>query len=707
MSGFGEEKRIESRGELEQDKICRRSVDQGKPPSEGRHTITNSEIYLDGYPSHLPNQGSPPYHDGQMTTYREGIEDSSDETEDIEQLERQVEKARQKLADAHRARLRRQIPNGTRVSQDLRGYLPTAPSSPDRLSIGRRHSGTPRSNHVDSSTGPGQAGVVPPPLNFSTKPRVSSDSFLSSLNQSSKGQDENPSSGRQSKSHLHDTKSLSFKDSSEVLYPTVPRFGKRHRDELSSTNEIDGTEDNRPVQKRKLNDGRSKADSRLPACDSDQVQIAHEGHLPSSDGVDLLDFHPPHPKPSARPEQHSGPHVDPFGSGDPLSLFRKDDCSGGSIPNFDSSSGVDPWYLSWDSMLNAPVLPWQGLSGYNPLTDAQFASLLQPAGHQSGGAALAGTSVQRNNVYRPSQYSTTPHIGKRERDDITSSPPEQDRSSAASEEPQSKRQKRRQRLAKQGVELGSDNKKKGVILHDANGLFYQLDGKWVPAAYHNDRRHILLERTDRIGRYKYSSEHGAADHDRMAYHAEYANFDMKVRNMRPSILYQWNAPEKKQTSQTPNFMVDEADGRLLLDINNHPIRDWPELPVCISGQVEGIWMEYWRRLNPNISVPDIVARCPKETQKHAGLKKSGRSIAAYSNRMRRERVLLGTIAWDPREGSREIAGRLKELMPRRVLAQLEHENSTKSWRDLTHDEIDAVQSINHGKVSNYSYRFYP
>ncbi|KAL9029605.1 MAG: hypothetical protein Q9196_002179 [Gyalolechia fulgens] len=174
---------------------------------------------------------------------------------------------------------------------------------------------------------------------------------------------------------------------------------------------------------------------------------------------------------------------------------------------------------------------------------------------------------------------------------------------------------------------------------------------------------------------------------------------MKVRNGRPDILYEWEHDKQKPAARDPGYMHDATDGKVLLDVNNHPIKDWPELPTTISGQVEGMWIEYWRRLNPQISLPDIVARCPKTTQKHASSKVHKLSIAAFGNRMRRHRVLLGTRAWEEREGSREIANRLKELMPNRVLAQIASRNSTKTWRDLTNDEVDMVLSVNKGQGS--------
>ncbi|KAL8970150.1 MAG: hypothetical protein Q9197_003966 [Variospora fuerteventurae] len=183
----------------------------------------------------------------------------------------------------------------------------------------------------------------------------------------------------------------------------------------------------------------------------------------------------------------------------------------------------------------------------------------------------------------------------------------------------------------------------------------------------------------------------------MAFHPDYANIDMRNRDSRPDVLYKWEPPPCAAAGPKPGYMIDEADGRYLIDIGGHPIRNWYELPVCISGQTSAVWMEYWRRINPSITLADIVARCPKKTQKHSQTRVQELTLQAFGNRMRRTRVMLGTNAWEAREGTREVKARLKDLMPNRVRAELARNGTTKSWRDLITAEIDAIFHVNKGK----------
>lgn len=57
---------------------------------------------------------------------------------------------------------------------------------------------------------------------------------------------------------------------------------------------------------------------------------------------------------------------------------------------------------------------------------------------------------------------------------------------------------------------------------------------------------------------------------------------------------------------------------------------------------------------------------------------------------------IGTLAWDPRDGSENIGACMLSLMPNRVRADLDAHGSTRAWRDFTSAEVDAISSVNHG-----------
>ncbi|KAL8703650.1 MAG: hypothetical protein Q9201_003162 [Fulgogasparrea decipioides] len=292
-----------------------------------------------------------------------------------------------------------------------------------------------------------------------------------------------------------------------------------------------------------------------------------------------------------------------------------------------------------------------------------------------------------------SQNPASQHLGKDGRDDSEVSENEP--------QPKTKNQKKKEHNAARGKDIGTDGKEKGKVQIDDDGdMKVIINGEWVDAVHHHDRRCRLLEIADQNGRlsYTYPSAHGSENHDRMAFHPDYRDVNIKERSSRPAILYCWNPPKNHPSGEkNPGLMRDPDDGRILLDSNNHPIKNHKELPPVISGQVEGIWMELWRRLNPRISNADIVARTPRTTNLGPGKKEHSLTIQAYNNRMRRDRILLGTRAWSEREGSDKIQARLKEVMPERVLRELQENNSTQSWRDLNNEEITAIASVNRGQ----------
>ncbi|KAL8978591.1 MAG: hypothetical protein Q9177_006364 [Variospora cf. flavescens] len=112
-----------------------------------------------------------------------------------------------------------------------------------------------------------------------------------------------------------------------------------------------------------------------------------------------------------------------------------------------------------------------------------------------------------------SPYATTNQLGKRGRDntntaasdDVVVVPNE-----GSAQEPRTKRQRRMQRVEKEGGKIGKDNRKENKVRFVNGSLECLLNYKWVPAAYHNDRRHALLLREDRKGQYGTFENQGRA-----------------------------------------------------------------------------------------------------------------------------------------------------------------------------------------------------
>lgn len=206
---------------------------------------------------------------------------------------------------------------------------------------------------------------------------------------------------------------------------------------------------------------------------------------------------------------------------------------------------------------------------------------------------------QKSRGYRS---SSTPITAKRSRDDSDTThegfgngdegPNDRHSEGPPNEMPPTKRQKRRLALAAEGKDIPKDDEKvKGIVEKDQYGnLLHLHQGTWEPAAYHEDRRAGLLARAAAKGTYTHPPNGGTKELDRTSFHPLYANINMNVREGRPHLLYQWDPPKEQTPYVHPGLMRDPEDGILLLDRNNHPILDWPELPSCISAQVDGFWL---------------------------------------------------------------------------------------------------------------------
>ena len=92
--------------------------------------------------------------------------------------------------------------------------------------------------------------------------------------------------------------------------------------------------------------------------------------------------------------------------------------------------------------------------------------------------------------------------------------------------------------------------------------------------------------------------------------ADVASFLQKDRDFgtawahRPPILFQLY-PGQNRVSIKPQGVLMDGD-RVMLDPYDHPIRDFPELPVTLSSKEKGMWIEYYMRQNKEIKPYDLM-----------------------------------------------------------------------------------------------------
>ncbi|KAL8648868.1 MAG: hypothetical protein Q9210_004742 [Variospora velana] len=261
----------------------------------------------------------------------------------------------------------------------------------------------------------------------------------------------------------------------------------------------------------------------------------------------------------------------------------------------------------------------------------------------------------------------------------------------------SKLQRRRQAYAERGVELDSNGTKRGVTRGDPGKLEYLDNGTWVPAVYHHEIRNVLLKVTDSMGKYDEEPASGVDPLDRTAFKPNHKSVKLNIREQRPEILFQWNQTEEPPKGTPDRWYYVE---RLILDVDNRPLPKWPGLPLTLSGQCEGLRLEYYKRLNHHISMNDLKARMPPTTCRKPGLKETAVKTPALANRMTRDRCRTGIKAWQARQGSRHIETRILQIMPEEVQRTVLQTNSTRCFRDLTVAELEYIEAANEGHAEN-------
>lgn len=76
-----------------------------------------------------------------------------------------------------------------------------------------------------------------------------------------------------------------------------------------------------------------------------------------------------------------------------------------------------------------------------------------------------------------------------------------------------------------------------------------------------------------------------------SFHIDYRTWGPK-REDRPSILYEFDPPEKPAKRARPGFMMH--DGMVVLNHQNNPVLNW-NIPTTLSSITPGALMEAWRR----------------------------------------------------------------------------------------------------------------
>ncbi|KAL8703653.1 MAG: hypothetical protein Q9201_003165 [Fulgogasparrea decipioides] len=258
----------------------------------------------------------------------------------------------------------------------------------------------------------------------------------------------------------------------------------------------------------------------------------------------------------------------------------------------------------------------------------------------------------------------------------------------------SKLQQKIQNLASRGISVNDEGLRKGTVRNQGNGLEFFQDGVWIPAVWHEDIRWVLLEYTDDQGSYDEEPERGADCYDRTAFNREQKAWRLNDREQRPDVLFQFSEDPENDPDYTP--LTWYLGDRIVLSMDARPLKKWLELPLTISGQCEGLRMEAWRRLNPNIGMNDIKGRMPRTTRRVRSRKIRVVKASALANRCAKDRYRLGIKALYRRDGSAVKERRMLELIPTALQRTILDTNSTRCWRDFTNREYAYIEKANKG-----------
>ena len=183
-----------------------------------------------------------------------------------------------------------------------------------------------------------------------------------------------------------------------------------------------------------------------------------------------------------------------------------------------------------------------------------------------------------------------------------------------------------------------------------------------------------------------AKRHGMNSHLKSMFHAEL--FRGAEREQWPEILHQIRQrPEQKQGTKASIWLYN---GMIVIDPDNHPVLDYPEIPVTCSSELEGWYMQAIKRSNHRISTRDFRARMPHLV---------GRSqrplyrVNAISMRMTRFRAEAGCQVWELRAGSRVINDYMMDLYPTRCIEI----NSTRDFPGLTKSQTATMNQLLKGQ----------
>ncbi|KAL8743997.1 MAG: hypothetical protein Q9184_008048, partial [Pyrenodesmia sp. 2 TL-2023] len=157
----------------------------------------------------------------------------------------------------------------------------------------------------------------------------------------------------------------------------------------------------------------------------------------------------------------------------------------------------------------------------------------------------------------------------------------------------------------------------------------------------------------------------------------------------PEILFKYLPHQSDLCRVKPDYWYLH-DGRVVVDLNNDAMFDYPEMPYTLAKNAEGWLLTTLMRLNSTITLQDLRGRM-------TGGQGRNRADPLGRNRismnMQRFRKFACCLTWNTIREVDVQRDYFEKRLPRRCFRQ----NSTKSFRLLHHWEVAELDSIDAGK----------
>lgn len=267
---------------------------------------------------------------------------------------------------------------------------------------------------------------------------------------------------------------------------------------------------------------------------------------------------------------------------------------------------------------------------------------------------------------------------------------------------------------------GADKTPKGLVRNVRGYMEHREanENSWKPAIYHEELRDVLIAEANLLGAYGKSlsnnffevlltfldhpRERGIAANDITSYLPSQKEWgpdrDLDWPKVENNVLHRFERKDYQIPAYNPDVWYDA--GRIVLDMDNHPILKYKVIPATLSSEFSGRDMEAIKRLDLRISSKDFRARMPStiltKDRNKPQQKKPLYTLSALSMRTSRFRDENGLISWTKREGSGNVRQyRLDRMSDANIAA-----NSTQGMVLPTLFEQGELRTLNKGQHLN-------